>query len=46
VDNVINALSKVLKEIASEMKPQLSNEMVIKTTPVNSLQRTVLSLQL
>jgi putrescine aminotransferase len=46
VDNVINALSKVLKEIASEMKPQLSDDLIIKTPLVNILQRTVLSRQL
>jgi putrescine aminotransferase len=47
VDNVINALEKVLKEIADEMKPQPANDLVIRTTPGSStLQRTVLSLQL
>ena len=46
VDNVINALGKVLKDVASEMKPQLINESIIKPNPVNNLQRTVLSLQL
>ena len=46
VDNVINALEKVLKEIADEMKPQPTNELTIKTTPGTTLQRTVLSLQL
>jgi putrescine aminotransferase len=46
VDNVINALGKVLKEVASEMKPQLSKDLVIKPTLVNILQRTVLSRQL
>jgi putrescine aminotransferase len=45
VDNVINALGKVLKEIASEIKPQLTNDLIIKATPVN-IQRTVLSRQL
>jgi len=46
VDNVINALGKVLKEITSEIKPQLTNDLIIKTTSVNILQRTVLSRQL
>jgi len=46
IDNVINALSKVLKEIASELKPQLVNDIIGKTTPINILQRTVLSRQL
>ena len=46
VDNVINALGKVLKEIANEMKPQLTNDLLVKTIPVNILQRTVLSRQL
>jgi len=47
IENVINALSKVLKEIATEMKPQLLNEQsTVKTPMVNSLQRTVLSRQL
>jgi putrescine aminotransferase len=46
VDNVINALGKVLKEISSEMKPQLINESIIKPIPINILQQTVLSRQL
>ena len=46
VDNVINALGKVLKEIASEMKPQLKDEPILKTIPINILQQTVLSRQL
>lgn len=46
VDNVINALSKVLKEIATEMKPQLKDEPIVKPLPVNILQQTVLSRQL
>ncbi|CAF1219109.1 unnamed protein product [Rotaria sordida] len=48
IDNVINALSKVLKEIASEMKVQLINESITKPTPIpmNNLQQTVLSRQL
>jgi len=41
VDNVINALSKVLKEVSTEMKPQLINE-----STATILQRTVLSRQL
>jgi putrescine aminotransferase len=46
VDNVINALGKVLKEVASEMKPQLITEPIIKPIPLNILQQTVLSRQL
>ncbi|CAF4984866.1 unnamed protein product [Rotaria sp. Silwood1] len=46
VDNVINALSKVLKEIASEMKIQFINETIVKPMPINNLQQTVLSRQL
>jgi putrescine aminotransferase len=46
IDNVINALSKVLKEIATEMKPQLINEPNMKIIPGNILQQTVLSRQL
>jgi putrescine aminotransferase len=46
VDNVINALGKVLKEIASEMKPQLKDEPILKSIPINILQQTVLSRQL
>jgi putrescine aminotransferase len=46
VDNVINALGKVLKEISSEMKSQLTDDLIIKTIPANILQRTVLSRQL
>jgi hypothetical protein len=43
---VINALGKVLKEIALELKPQLINEPVLKPIPINILQQTVLSRQL
>ncbi|CAF1009483.1 unnamed protein product [Rotaria magnacalcarata] len=46
VDTVINALGKVLKEIASEMKVQLINEPIVKPVPLNNLQQTVLSRQL
>ena len=46
VENVINALAKVLKEIACEIKPQVADALVIKATPENLLQRTVLSRQL
>jgi putrescine aminotransferase len=46
VDDVINALSKVLKEIASEIKPPSTIDLMIKTTSVNIIQRTVLSRQL
>jgi putrescine aminotransferase len=46
VDNVINALGKILKEITSEMKPQLKDEPILKTIPINILQQTVLSRQL
>ncbi|CAF3105673.1 unnamed protein product [Rotaria socialis] len=46
VDTVINALGKVLKEIASEMKVQLVNEPIVKPVPLNNLQQTVLSRQL
>ena len=46
VDNVINALGKVLKEIASEMKPKLTNDSNGKAIPANLIQRTVLSQQL
>ncbi|CAF4395588.1 unnamed protein product, partial [Adineta steineri] len=46
VNNVINALNKVLKEIASEMKPQLTNELINKIIPLNIFQHTVLSRQL
>jgi len=46
VENVINALAKVLKEIGSEMKPQLINELVVKPVPINIPQQTVLSRQL
>ena len=46
IDNVINALGKVLKEVASEMKPQVANELLLKTIPTNLIQRTVLSRQL
>jgi putrescine aminotransferase len=46
VENVINALGKVLKEIALELKPQLINEPVLKPIPINILQQTVLSRQL
>ncbi|CAF0787789.1 unnamed protein product [Adineta steineri] len=46
INNVINALNKVLKEIASEMKPQLTNELINKIIPLNIFQHTVLSRQL
>jgi hypothetical protein len=46
VDDVINALSKVLKEIASEIKHQSTTDLMIKTTSGNIIQRTVLSRQL
>lgn len=46
VDNVINALGKVLKEIASDMKPKSTNDTNVKTIPANLIQRTVLSQQL
>ena len=46
VDNVINALGKVLKEIASDMKNQLKDEPILKPIPINILQQTVLSRQL
>jgi putrescine aminotransferase len=46
VENVINALGKVLKEIALELKPKLINEPVLKPIPINILQQTVLSRQL
>lgn len=46
VDNVINALGKVLKEIASEIKPKLTNDSNVKAMPANLIQRTVLSQQL
>jgi putrescine aminotransferase len=46
VDNVINALGKVLKEIASDMKPQFKDETIMKPIPINILQQTVLSRQL
>ena len=47
IDIVINALSKVLKEISNELKPQLNNDPLIKANPCNNpLQRTVLSRQL
>ncbi|CAF3583627.1 unnamed protein product [Rotaria sordida] len=47
IDKVINALDKVLKEISNDIKPPLStNDSNIKTTTMNTLQRTVLSQQL
>ena len=47
IDNVINALGKVLKEIASEMKvPSNVDPPSLKTGPNNQIQRTVLSRQL
>jgi putrescine aminotransferase len=46
IDNVINALGKVLKEVASELKPQIIHEPIIKTVANNNLQNTVLSRQL
>lgn len=46
IDNVINALSKVLKEIATEMKPQIISDAPVKPIPINILQQTVLSRQL
>lgn len=46
VDNVVNALGKVLKEIASDMKNQLKDEPILKPIPMNILQQTVLSRQL
>ncbi|UJR28077.1 hypothetical protein I4U23_009333 [Adineta vaga] len=46
IDNVTNALSKVLKEIADEIKIQLVDEPITKPIPSNVLQHTVLSRQL
>lgn len=46
VDKVINALVKVLKEVATELKPHAIHETIIKATPNNMLQNTVLSRQL
>ncbi|CAF3361578.1 unnamed protein product [Rotaria sp. Silwood1] len=47
VDQVINALDKVLKEISNDIKPSLSsNDLNTKTMTMNTLQRTVLSQQL
>jgi putrescine aminotransferase len=46
IDNVINALGKVLKEIASEMKPQIINDPCVKIPPATILQHRVMSLQL
>ena len=46
VDNVVNALGKVLKEVASDMKNQLKDEPILKPIPMNILQQTVLSRQL
>lgn len=46
VDNVINALGKVLKEVSSEMKLNLPNDLNTKMTRTNSLQHNVLSRQL
>ena len=46
VDNVINALGKVLKEVASELKPPAVHEPIIKAPFNHMLQNTVLSRQL
>jgi len=46
IDVVIAALSKVLKEIATEMKPAVIHETIIKAPQSNILQQTVLSRQL
>lgn len=47
IDSVINALSKVLKEISSEMKvPNQLDSSTVKTGSNNLLQQTVLSRQL
>ena len=46
VDIVISSLAKVLKEIATEMKPAAIIEAPLKPVPCNILQQTVLSRQL
>lgn len=46
IETVVNALSKVLKELNNEMKPQATNDPSVKPIPVNILQHTVLSRQL
>ena len=46
IDTMIVALSKVLKEIATEMKPAVIHESIIKAPQSNILQQTVLSRQL